>query len=289
MSWEPFESWPGEGGQGAFRGASEPVLAQCRGLSLAQRLRFFWSSSPDLPAKRVAERVAVTGAHVYVERRDGTRERVTREALQGIRRDGPVTVVGVLEGEDIFVPSHERCPVEETLRVQLGRQGRITFRENIPGAAVLALAAGALGTHLLSQHSLWRAVAHLHHELYTSETVIGVSCGLAAVALALVVMLWVPAWVTVDATGVEVRRGLVPWLPFRVPAEEIKHASYTPQRDKNGHLLGYRVTAVLREAKRFASLSPRTHVTVGYVRADYAQASESAQKQAEEAHRILGL
>ena len=58
MGWETIEELPGARGDGgAFRGRAVPVLAERRGLSMGERLRLFWRSTPELPEGRAARRV----------------------------------------------------------------------------------------------------------------------------------------------------------------------------------------------------------------------------------------
>lgn len=288
MSWERFESWPGEGAGGAFRGSSEPVLAQCGGLSLAQRVRLFWRSSPDLPAGRIAERVMLTAAHVYAQRRDGTRERAPREALVGMRRDGPVLVVGVLDAEDLFVPWHARCPVEAALTEQLGRKGELRWQHGRLAGAVTAFIAGAWSIDWLREHPPARAIDHIAQGMFTSDAVLYAGGGILVGLVALLGLLWIPAWVRVDATGVEVRRGLIPWLPFRRPPEDFDGAGYRAEYGKGSVLVAYKVAMTLRERSRFASFWAVDHVQIGYVPAKDGNAKKRAEDLVELAQRIHG-
>jgi hypothetical protein len=264
VSWEPFERWPDESTGHAFRGASQPVLARRDGITLAERMRLFWRSSPDLPAQRVVAKARLTEQHVYVERRDGSRERVARSMLRGVRRDGPALVIGVREGEDVFLLERRSCALQSALIASAVHGGELRFAQGVKECAILAAIAAAIAFGLFLEYGIGRPLVHLRIGLYTSETMLGFYGALLASGIGLLAMLWWPSRIRVDATGVERRRGLVPWLVFRRPPEDFaavgtltEHAD--PHRGAN-RVVAVRVSLELRQSARFGTVWPTRYV-----------------------------
>ncbi|GAB5545683.1 MAG: hypothetical protein SangKO_054430 [Sandaracinaceae bacterium] len=261
MSWEPVERWPGEaGGEGAFRSGAEPALASRDAPSAWERVTLFWFSTPELPLERVARRAVLTSSYVYVQRFDGRRERVRRDQLRGFRREGGRLIVGVREGEDLVLPLRAKCEVQARLLAQLGSQadakwtGWRRVEVAVAGAVIAAAAAGVM----LRPTSLADVMTHWGLGLYTSEVCLRVYVGVAACVVLLFCLLWLPMRARVDALGVEVRRGLIPWLPFFLPAEQVDGVRVVEVRGNTKHhrnvLMGYAVELVFEPAIRLASL-----------------------------------
>jgi hypothetical protein len=98
--------------------------------------------------------------------------------------------------------------------------------------------------------------------LWTSETALGFYGGVGAILVTLVALLWLPAWTRIDETGVERRRGLVPWLAFRRPPEDFERVELVrvmgyPGRSTVRQLLALAVELVMRRAGRLGTLAPR--------------------------------
>lgn len=298
MSWEPFERWPGEDAGGAFRGASEPRIAERRGLTVGDRVRLFLADRPDLPAARVAERVALSARHVYVERRDGSRERVARARLEGARRDGPLLVVGVADGEDLFLPSREREPVQERLVEQLGIAEPLRIARGQVATLLGSVSLAAFGVALLQSYPLRQVVEHARAGLWTSESSLGFHGGVLALALAALLVLWAPSLTTIDRTGVERRRGLFRAWVSRRPPEDFSAVAVLPHRGKRGKYgsvttVAYSARVRLRREGRLGSLTRVRHVELRWVyapeAADLARARAEASLIAQRAATLLGL
>jgi len=225
MSWETVDSLPESHSSGSpYKGLAEPVVAKRMGLRAVEKLRLFWRSTPELPSKRAARSVVLTPSHLYVERADGSRERVRLEALKGLRVDGPRLVYGVLDGEDLALLIRAGCPVITELDARL-RQARASELEPLVSwryrgvALFMASLFGSVGTFLLEEYSLEAMWDRIHMGLYTAEVVLGVVAGAAAMLAALLVLLFVPVRVQIDTLGVKRVRGIVPWLHYLDPPE----------------------------------------------------------------------
>lgn len=264
MAWEPVERWPGEaGGEGAFRSGAEPALASRGAPSPWERVRLFWFSSPELPLEHVARRAVLTSSYVYVERMTGRRERVRRAMLRGFRREGGRLIVGVVDGEDLVLPFRVGCALQAQLLAQLGGKAgeRWVGRQHVRLGAASSAAAGLAAWTLLAAIRPETVRAHWALELYTSETCLRAYFGVGLALVALALLLWVPMRVRVDALGVEVRRGLVPWLPFFLPAERVAAVVVNERRSKvrgREQFLFYAVELRFDPPTRLASLTRRS-------------------------------
>jgi hypothetical protein len=262
MGWEPFDTWPGGAGGGAFRGRSEPVEAERDGLSGLERLQLFFQSSPDFPDKRVVRRAVLTPSHLYAARMDGTEARVARTALRGVRHVGRLTVLGVVDDEDVLLPRRVGCPLQDALVLQLGEQPPI----HIPFARVLGfvmtLVTSLIAATVFSEYSYatWRR--HWGMGLTTSESSLGFYAGLALCGLALLFFLWIPSRLVIDQTGVTRRRGLLPWMSFHYPPEKfsgVKVATVWGHDNRRGrYAAGKAVLLTFRRPMRFGSFFPHT-------------------------------
>lgn len=270
MAWEPVDRWPGDdGGEGAFRASSEPVVAERGGPTAWERARLWWHSTPEMPIEHVARRVAVTRSFVYVSRANGRRERAPREKLRGVRRSGARVIFGVVEGEDLVLPFRKGCAVIEELLRQLGPgadEAWTGWRGFVPG--LLVTGAGiAVGAALLATYP-WRPfVSMIEKGLWTSETALGFYGGWVALLVGILGATWVPMRARVDRLGVEIRRGLIPWLPFFRPAERfigVRVREVMGNQRGVTTLLGHEVSVVFREPERFVSILSRGTVPVAW-------------------------
>ncbi len=263
MGWEPFDTWPGGSSEGgAFRGRSEPIEAERRGLSGLERLQLFFQSSPDFPDKRVARRAVLTPNHLYVARMDGTEARVARTALRGVRHMGRLTVLGVVDDEDVLLPRRLGCPLQDALVLQLGEQPPI----HIPFARVLGLImtliTGLIAAAVFSEYSYatWRR--HWGMGLSTSESSLGFYAGVGVCLLGLLFFLWIPTRLVIDETGVTRRRGFIPWMSFHYPPEKFSGVRVLPVYDqprRGGRVLaGHGVVLTFHSPMRFGSMLPAT-------------------------------
>lgn len=125
VSWETVESLPNEpraaADAGPFRAQSEPVQATRSAPSLRERMRLSFGSTPELPSARAGHEVVLTERYVYVRRADGTRARVSREALSGRREERGRVVYGVTAAEDLALLVRAGCPVQAALDAQLNK------------------------------------------------------------------------------------------------------------------------------------------------------------------------
>ncbi len=263
MAWEPFDTWPGGSSEGgAFRGRSEPIEAERGGLSGLERFQLFFQSSPDFPDKRVVRRAVLTPNHLYVARMDGTEARVPRTALRGVRHVGRLTVLGVVDDEDVLLPRRVGCPLQDALVLQLGEQPPI----HIPFARALGffmtLITSLIASAVFSEYSYatWRR--HWSDGLTTSESSLGFYAGVGLCVLALLFFLWIPTRLVIDETGVTRRRGLVPWMSFHYPPEKFSgvrvQTIWGHTRNRGRYMAGSAVVLAFRQPMRFASLLPRT-------------------------------
>lgn len=228
MSWETVDSLPDPNPSGSpYQSLAEPVVAQRSGLGPLERFRLFWRSTPELPSKRAANRVVLTPSHLYVERVDGSTQRVRLEALRGRRVEGPVVIYGVEDAEDLALPLRAACPVITELDSRF-RDGRasdlpavVTWRHRGAGLFVACLF-GAVGMFLLTEYTLEEMWDRIHMGLYTAEVVLGVVAGAAAVLAALLVLQLVPERIHIDTLGVRRVRGIVPWLHYLHPPETFR-------------------------------------------------------------------
>lgn len=249
MSWETVDSLPDLHPNGSpYQSLAEPVVAKRVGLRPLERLRLFWRSTPELPSKRAAESVTLTPSHLYVQRVDGSRQRVRVEALKGRRVEGPLVIYGVVEGEDLALVMRSGCPVITELDARLRNTAAselppvVTWRHRGVGLFVASLF-GSVGTFLLTEYTLEAMWDRIHRGLYTAEVVLGVAAGAAAMLAALLVLLLVPARIHIDTLGVRRVRGIVPWLPYLYPPETFRAVRVDVERMKTkggGRLdLGY--------------------------------------------------
>lgn len=282
MGWEPADRWPGEsGGGGAFRAGSEPAIAERGGPTFLERLKLFWHSTPEMPLGSVARRAVLTATYVYVDRFDGRRERVARSALRGIRRSGGRLVIGVREGEDLVLPFRPRCALSRHLLEQLGgtTERWVGWRDVFRGA-LLAVVGLGFAVGLFATYPLPRVLHAWSAAGATGEAVLGFVAGWVALAVGVVGLAWLPTRVSVDRLGVEVRRGLLPWLPFFLPAERVRavlvrRRFWTRARTAAS---GYVVVLDLHRDERLGSPLPRRRIEIHDV--DGSQGDAAAQREA---------
>lgn len=220
MSWETVDSLPGPHRAGSsYRSVCEPVVAKRSGLTPVEKLRLLWLSTPELPFTRAAARVVLTPGHLYVERVDGTRQRIRLDALKGRRVDGPRLIYGVLEGEDLELLSRASCPVitELDARFRETTASELTpvlIHSNRTLAWIVATLFGVLGLYFLMEYSLESMWDRIHRGLYTAEVVLGVTAGAASMLAAVLVLAFLPVRIEVDTLGVRRVRGMIPWLHY---------------------------------------------------------------------------
>ena len=234
MSWEPFEQWPGDARGGAFRGASEPLLAERRGLSLSERVRIWLGSSPDFPLTRVATRLALTGRHVYVERRDGSRTRVARERVRGHRVEGPFALFAVEGAEDLVLPHRPECDLQGVLESGDERATPMLYDAGLVASAVASTVAAIASLWILADLGAARVWELMRRGPPFSESALTAYAGVGLAALALFFFLWGPSRVRVDRAGILRRRGVIPWLAFRCTPDEVQHTAVEELRGQVG-------------------------------------------------------
>lgn len=302
MSWERVEAWPGAEAGGAFRGAAEPVVAERRGVTWRERARLFWHSSPEHPLARTAERVAVTPRHVYVERRDRARVRLPLERLHGARLDAGQVVYGVREGEDLLLPYRAGCPVQ--LQLDAAARGGAPVdpyetTEGQVGALVVLWMAGCGALSLLMSYPPSEAVERIRGGLFLAESALGTYAGIAAALLALLALLLGSSRWRIDAVTVRRTRGILPFLTFSLPPEEVRravvrHEWSDPNRGPRRRV-GVSVHLELVRPRRLGTLRP--HLRHAITRRSFSRThpteQETADAQAlalaERLHALLGL
>ncbi len=263
MSWESITSMPGSGtASDPFRAQSEPVLARREGLTPRERASLFWRSTPELPSSRAARHLVMTPSHLYVERVDGSRQRVGLGALRGRRDVGGLLVYGIADGEDLALLPRAACPIIQALEAKrLGElsQGesatpRINYMRDQYLAIGLAIPCALGAIYLLATYSLDSMWDRIHHGLYTAEVVLGVVGGFASALLGLALLQCVPVRVQIDALGVLRTRGLVPWLQYLDPPETFTRVERKRVRFKNQTGASYNVLLRRREPGQRAPL-----------------------------------
>lgn len=272
MGWEDVEALPGtSSGGGAFRDGAEPVVAQRIGLSLREKLRLFWHSTPDLPSARAAELIVVTQTYVYVRRVDKTRARVHLDELHGQRVERGLLVFGVAEDDDLLLAYRPSCPVQDRLMAALRKDADLEpWRESrgMIASAILTLASLGAGVGLLLSYPLERALEHIEIGLFTSESALGTYAGVAALFLALFLFFLGPSRWRVDAVGVTRTRGVLPWMPFTLPPERFRRAvlkpSYYKPKNQRRYHAGWFVVLDLRDRARVGTLCPTASVSLGF-------------------------
>ena len=273
MSWEDVDELPGKpGAGGAFRGAAEPVVAQRTGLTIGERLRLFWYSTPEEPTGRAARRILVTPQHVYVQRVDGSLSRVRHDALRGERVEpGGRLVIGVRDDEDLLLPHRAGCEAEKRLiAIVRGEAAPEPWREwrGVILAAVFTIGAFALGTGLLIQYPIETMVEHVGRGLYTSESALGTYGGAAGLLAALLLFFFGGSRWQVDAVGVTRGRGILGWMRSIVPPERFRRAvlrpAYVKPKNRARYHAGWWVQLELREKGRVGTLFPVKSVSLGY-------------------------
>ncbi len=209
----------------------------------------------------MATRVVLCQNHLYVERRDGSRERVSRDRLRGRRVDSGVGVYGVVEGEDLFLLERRGCPVEAALAEQIGTTRPVRVRRGFVASAAFALVASCTAVGLLWRFPYDRAFEEIARGQWNSETALGFYGSVGAILFALAAILWFPSTLRLDQTGAERRRGFFPWLVFRRPPEDfeavliVSHIGYRP-RSSMLTTRAFTVELVLRRSGRFGTLLP---------------------------------
>ena len=290
MAWEPFEAWPGEGEGGAFRGRSEPVLASRDGLSFAERVQLFWRSSPDLPDRRVAARVAVTPDYVYVRRLDGSRERVPRALLRGARMAGRVAVYGVVDAEDLFMTVRRSCAAQAMLVEQLGKAEPVHLSKGVVGGTLLSVLVLCAGTGVLMEYPYRDALDRWSRDLWTAESALGFYAGVGLCVVGVLMSLWLPSRTRIDETGVERRRGVVPWLSFALPPEAFQGVTVTrpgtgtivrgEPRPPTRPVFGYDVALLLRRPQRFGTVASVHSLSLELVQRGARERSDDVERRA---------
>lgn len=258
MSWEEVDALPGTRAGGAFRSGSEPVVAERLGLSGRERLRLYWRTTPELPAARAAEWVAVTPHHVYVQRRDKSRARMRLDQLQGERLERGLLVYGVPDDEDLLLAYRPSCEVQDVLAGAIrGTTSIAPWRVTRGVIATLIFTALFLGGGVvaLMSYPVDGALEHIGRGFYTSERVLGTLGGFAALLAGVALFALAPSRWRVDAVGVTHTRGVFPWLPFTLPAERcrravIRPAYFRPKGSRMRHHAGYWVDLGLHAPAR---------------------------------------
>lgn len=265
-----MQRWPGEraGGGGAFRGGTEPVLAERAGPGLLERFWLFWHSTPDQPVAHAAKRATLTQAYLYVQRFDGKRRRVARERLHGVRRTRHRVLVGVAEDDDLVLPHRPGCALQRELIDGLspGAGAAWATRHYVVMAMLMALVCG-FGAFFFVSFTMDDAMMAWREGTYLANEAIPFYAGLIAGALALVSVFWMPMWLRVDRLGVEVRRGMVPWLVFFAPREEVVGSRVRKHvvKNKNGTTETWIAELELRQPMRLGTFAKDKWVRLGEV------------------------
>ena len=280
-----------------FRGSSEPLLAHRRGITPWERVRLWWGSSPDFPLSRVATRLALTGRHVYVERRDGTRTRIARERVRGFRAEGPFVLFGVTDAEDLILPSRPECELQGMLESGDERTTPMRYDTGLAAASIASVALATASVWVLEPMAPARVWQLLRYGPPFSESGLTAYAGLGLSLLALFLFLWAPSRVRVDRTGILRRRGVIPWLAFRCAPEEVRGTSVQEIRGptKSGNeVVMVRVLVDLRTPRRVGTWTKRESVPLdSYPVRQGAEPLEAirdkARRRARHAARLLGV
>jgi len=304
MGWESVEALPGGRAGGAFRGGAEPVAAERRGISLVERARLFWYSTPEQPVGRTAQHVVVTPQHVYVKRLDGTQARVRLEELHGERLDRGRMIYGVHEDEDLLLVHRGTCAVQERLASLVGEGDTDRAWEQSSGLVagpIFSIVGLCAGVGLLLTYPFARTYEHILIGLWTSETALGTYTGVACLLAAIAIFLVGPSRWQIDRVGLTRTRGVFPWFVFSVAPSEVRRmrirAGYRSPKNGPRHHAGWSVDLELRKPQRIGSLLKQTRVSLMYFsfgNGPYtvdgkAQTENRARYFAERVHRLLAL
>lgn len=292
MSWESVDALPAAQPAGSpYQGASQPIVARRARLSAWERARLFWRSTPELPSARAAREVVLTPNHLYVQRVDGTHQRVALEALHGRRYTGPLVVYGVVDGEDLALLLRRDCPVTAALDERFKSSEKaglapVVFQEGHAVALGLAIVAALVATYLLTEYRIESMWDRLHRGLYTAEVVLGVVGGFTAALAALSFLLFVPVHWRIDTLGVHRARGFLPWLHYLDPPDSFRAAVVSTVRATESGYTRHRVMLSRRaQGKRdlwVRSFSEKPEMVGG-------QALEEATALAQRAAALLGV
>jgi hypothetical protein len=245
MSWQPLEQMPDEAqagsarGVGPFRQQAEPVVALRTGPTLRERARLFFGSTPDLPSARAGRRLLLTHEHLYVERADGTKERVRRADLRGRREERGRVIYGVRDGEDLALLERGYCPVMAALDQQLEQQAEaVETHLGFVSAAKRVAVAICLGAVLALR--LDRLGQGWHFVENPKQLLILIPIGLFLHALFLR-----PERLRVDKLGLHRRFGVLPLFHENIDPEDIEEV-VVENHHLRGELVGLQVTLVRR-------------------------------------------
>ena len=267
MGWEVVDELPSARGSGAFRDGAEPIVVERSGITIAERARLLWHSSPELRAGRAAKRVVLTPQHVYVERLDGSRARVRHDALHGERLAGGRVIYGVTDDEDLLLVYRSTCALQDRLAALVRGGDAVEPWRVIRGLTlgiVATCVAIATGIAMLLEYRLSDAMSHFARGQWTSEIALGTYAGFLLIALGVVIFLWGPSHWRVDAVTVTRTRGVIPWLPFSLPPERLRRVLILPFYLKPKYSARYHagnwVALELREPARLGTFWKQKHV-----------------------------
>lgn len=249
MSWEEVEAWPGGERGGAFRGAAEPIVAERRGVTLRERLRLFWHSTPEHPLSRVAERVVVTPRYVYVQRREGRPLRVPLERLHGERLEAGRVVYGVRGGDDLLLPYRDRCEVQVQLDAAVrGGEPIEPWRASRDVGKWLTL---ALSVVILAMASFGFPPFSPVRESVGQGLLV-----LAYASAAVLFVVWGPTHWRIDSVAVTRVRGVFRTFSFSIPPERVRRVVVSGlwfTKRGTSHQIGWEVRLELVAPARLGS------------------------------------
>ena len=299
MSWEDVSSLPGgKPTAGAFRGASEPIVAERKDWTLWERMSFFWRAPAEHPRSRIARRVILTPQYLYAERADGARGRVPLDDVHGVRSEGAFLVYGVRGAEDLILPARAECPVQRQIHDHLGEADvpLFTWRDHSIGLLILLGCVAALPFF----HALDTLGPQLFHELGTLKQLLAL-----ALVLAGFYSLVGGRRIRIDRVGVRVAIGLFGQWVFVVPPDEVLQPQLKSRTVSSGKSQsrkpvrrGWELSLTLRSPRWLGGLPRRASVELGYYSygvnggsgrfPSKAQAKQAAIHDAERIQRMLG-
>ncbi len=187
----------------------------------------------------MVERLAISDRFLYLERADGRCERVRLSRVTGFAREGKRNIYAVRDAADFSLCRRDDCPAELFLAKHLASSGefraRNLFFPMVPSLLFFHVA------FFLPYEAQIHPVAH-----WNTFRVIAL---IAGVVLALVL----PTRTWLNGVGLHRARGIIPWLRWTVPMEEIDRfvGSRLPMNEGSDLIS---VDVRFTDDRRFASL-----------------------------------
>jgi hypothetical protein len=202
-----------------------------------ERAGLYWRSTPDYPSAQAAHRLVLTQEHLYVERADGSKQRVRRDDLRGRREEGGRIVYGVRDGADLALHKRGFCPVMSALDQALQEDAQpvataLHFKSAAKTATVMLAILWLFD--MSSRSQVWRVAENPVRLL--------VFIPIIAFLYALLVR---PERVRVDKLGLHRRFGFVPLFHENIPPERVEEVT-VENWFGTGKQVGLKVVATLR-------------------------------------------